>query len=108
MKFQINTLYTLEALIEIVKNKSDRHFDKSGKEMYVPGNMYAVYISKFSNSGNMKKYTAVYIGKTVEIDENNEEIYPNVVVENDLELWYSCQNFQDVIDLAYSKKQCFF
>lgn len=101
MKLEINKSYSITALIELVKNKLDREFDDNGKEKYNPENAYYVYISK---DAVLNENSVLYVGKPVEIDDDDNEIYPPEVSRNNLEMCYSDENFQDVIDLAYSQK----
>jgi hypothetical protein len=101
MKLMKNKSYHIEELIEVVKNKLDRDFDKYGKEKYNPGNYYHIYITK---DENLTESSVVYVGETIEVDSDDKEIYPNEVIGNNLESCYSCENFQNVIDLAYEQK----
>jgi hypothetical protein len=79
MKFEINKSYHVADLVEIVRNKSDRDFDKYGKEKYVPENVYDIYIAK---NEKLNTNTVLYVGKPVEVDDDDKEIYPNEVLEN--------------------------
>ena len=101
MRLKIGKSYGIRELIEIVKNKFDRDLDNYGKEKYNPDNYYSVYITK---DETLKENSVVYVGETSEIDDDDNEIYPNEVLENNLEFCYSCENFQAVIDLAYEQK----
>lgn len=101
MKLQLNQSYDIAELIGLVKNKQDRDLDSSGKVKYNRENSYDVYISK---NEKLNEHSILYVGKPVEIDEDDNEIYPKEVVENNLEVCYSAENFQDVIDLAYEQK----
>ena len=75
--------------------------DNSGKAKYNLENSYCVYISK---DEKLNKHSILYVGKPVEIDDDDNEIYPKEVLENNLEMCYSDEDFQDVIDLAYAQK----
>lgn len=101
MKLIKNKSYHVKKLIEIVKNKLDRDFDKYGEEEYNPDNYYYVYITK---DESLNENSVVYVGETSEVDDAGNEIYPNEVLENNLEFCYSFENFQAVIDLAYEQK----
>ena len=102
MKLEINKSYSIAKIIELVKNKLDRDFDIDGNEKYESKNIYDIYISE---NENLNSNTILYVGKPVQIDENDNEIFPKEVLSNNFEFEYSCQNFQDVIDLAYSQKK---
>ena len=101
MKLEINKFYEIWELIELIKKKFDREFYDNGKEKYIAENKYSIYISE---NNKLKENTLIYVGKPVEIDDNDNEIYPNVVLKNNLEFYYSCETLQDVIDLAFSQK----
>ena len=101
MKLKLNQSYNIAELIELVKNKQDRDLDNSGKAKYNLENSYCVYISK---DEKLNKHSILYVGKPVEIDDDDNEIYPKEVLENNLEMCYSDEDFQDVIDLAYAQK----
>lgn len=101
MKLLKNKSYHIKKLIDIVKNKLDRDFDKYGKEKYNPENYYHIYIAK---DENLNESSVVYVGSTIELDKDFNEIYPNDVLKNNLAPFYSHENFQDVIDLAYEQK----
>jgi len=101
MKLEINKSYSIGELIEIVKNKFDRDLDSHRKVKYNYENGYDVYITK---DEDLNENTILYVGKPVEIDDDDNEIYPIEILENNLEFEYSDENFQDVIDLAYSQK----
>ena len=101
MRLEIGKSYSIGELIEIVKNKFDRDLDSYGEEKYNPDNYYSVYITK---DETLKENSIVYVGETSEIDDDDNEIYPIEVLENNLEFCYSCENFQAVIDLAYEQK----
>ncbi|MGK5027223.1 DUF7716 domain-containing protein [Janthinobacterium sp. RB2R34] len=101
MKLDIGRSYGVKELVEIVKNKADRDFDQNGKERYIPENLYDVYIAE---NEELNANSMLYVGPCVEIDANDNKVYPDHVLKNHLEFHYSCQNFQDVIDLAYSQK----
>lgn len=93
MKLFKNKSYHIKKLIDIVKNKLDREFDKYGKEKFNPDDYYHIYITKYES---LNENSIVYVG--------DNEIYPNEVLENNLESCYSCENFQNVLDLAYEQK----
>lgn len=101
MKLIKNKSYSFPALFELVKNKLDRDFDINEKEKYIRENIYDIYVAK---DEKLNENTTLYVGEPVEIDDDDNEVYPQEVVENNLEFYYSCQNFQDVIDLAYTQK----
>lgn len=101
MKLEISRSYGVRELIDIVKNKADRDFDQNGKEKYIPENLYDVYLAE---NAALTASSVLYVGKCVDIDVNDNKIYPEEVLKNHLEFHYSCQNFQDVIDLAHSQK----
>ena len=102
MKLEVGRTYGVKELVDIVKNKGDRDFDQDGKERYIPANLYDVYIAEHAE---LTADSVLYVGQCVEIDVNDNTIYPEEVLKNHLEFHYSCQNFQDVIDLAYSQKK---
>lgn len=101
MKLIKNKTYHIKELIDMVKNKSDRDFDIYGKEKYIPENNYHIYIAKVEI---LNENSVVFVGDSIKIDEDDNEIYPNEVLENNTEPCYSCENFQDVIDLAFEQK----
>jgi hypothetical protein len=101
MKLEINKPYRISELIEIVKSKFDRDFDGNGKEKYISENLYDIYIAE---NQDLNEETVLFVGETVKIDDEDNEIYPDEVLEKKFEMFFSCQNFQDIIDLAYSQK----
>jgi len=98
---EIGRFYAVETLIDIVKNKADRKFDNNNREMYDRPLLYNIYIAE---GADLETGIDVYVGKTLEVDENDNEIYPEDVQKLCLEFCYACQTFQDVIDLEYKQK----
>ncbi|MEJ8852793.1 hypothetical protein WKW82_39815 [Variovorax rhizosphaerae] len=46
----------------------------------------------------------VFVIETVGFDDGDNEVYPANVKANNLELGYSRDHFQDVVDLAFKQK----
>ena len=101
MKFRINKTYSLSQLTEVVKNKLDRSYDPNGNEKYIPENIYDIYISR---NESLNQNSILYVGESVKVDEKLNEIYPKEVIANGYEFHYSCQNFQDIIELVFKHK----
>jgi len=57
---------------------------------------YAIYTE--SNRDNIDADTVFYIDETVEVDENDTEIYPTFVQENKLEIYFLGFQVADIID----------
>ena len=91
MKFKYKT-YKIEDFIDIVKRKIDR------VEGYDPDYYYNIYGN--DEGRGFVPGMQIYVGDTVEVNDDDEEIYPPEVIERKLSSLYSCGTFQDVIDLA--------
>jgi hypothetical protein len=89
MDIKKRTALSLSELIELVKNKQDR------------STRYAIY---GVDSGKMLANAKYYLDDPVFVNDDDEEVFPKFVVDNGLDLIYSSERFQDVVDLAYRQK----
>lgn len=85
-----NRTYLLSQFIHIVKHKEDR------SKSYSPLYNYAIYAIDDSIRADLK----IYVGDPIEVNDNEEEIYP--IAATAANMWYLCsdENIQDVVDLA--------
>jgi len=90
-----NKTWILSDFIKFVQAKNDRALQ------YDPGYYYSIYVPEKAHS--LSSEMMVYIGDTSEIDDDDNEIYPLEVREMNFWFGYSCDNFQDVIDLAFKQ-----
>lgn len=88
-EFKLEQYFLIEDLIELVKAKVERN------------TYYAVY-SK--DGDDFAPGEEIFIDKTVQADDDDNEIYPPAVLRNALTFAYSGQQFQDVVDLAFKQK----
>ncbi|MDN7877702.1 DUF7716 domain-containing protein [Burkholderia aenigmatica] len=88
--------FTLAEFIAVVRAKAER------RERYDPAWLYDVY-GKDGDAALHPQQT-IYIGDTVQVDDEDREIYPERVAELGYVFQYSCEHFQDVVDLAYRQK----
>lgn len=88
-----NKTYSLGEFIDIVKHKQER------STSYDPQYQYALYAVEADLTAALE----VYVGAPVEVNDDEEEIYPDYVVSHNM--WYLCsdENIQDVVDLAVSQ-----
>ncbi|ALK30272.1 DUF7716 domain-containing protein [Burkholderia plantarii] len=86
----VNSYYKIDDLIEIVKNKEDRD------------SIYMVYVP--DGTDDLSVGMQVYVGDVPDFDEDDNEVFPDFVGNNGLEVGYRRDQFQDVIDLAYRQK----
>ena len=90
--------YTIEDFIDLVKMKLDRL-----AEGYDPDYLYDVY--GISNSDSKFRIgSQIYIADTPDFDDDDNEIRPAEVQLLGLSYMYSCDHFQDVVDLAFKQK----
>lgn len=89
--------YAIADFIKIVQNKQDR-LDK-----YDPDYLYSVY-GKYASDDDFDVNSQIYIGDTPDFDDDDNEVYPKEATDLGLSLLYSCDHFQDVVDLAYKQK----
>ncbi|OXB09722.1 hypothetical protein B0A81_06215 [Flavobacterium plurextorum] len=87
-----NKTWVLSDFIKFVQEKKDR------SQNYNAAYYYDIYTA--DNNESLSAETIIYVGETVEVDDNANEIFPNIVTEMNYWFEYSCSNFQDVIDLA--------
>ena len=92
-----NNFYYIEEFIDFVKSKKDRL--KSYDRCF----MYDIYTEN-KTPQKIHSKMKVYVGETPTFDEDDNEVYPEDVRELGLTFLYSCDNFQDVVDLAYKQK----
>ncbi len=59
----------------------------------------------YSKKVNFQPDQICFIDKYPEINEDDEEVFPNFVVENDLELFYYGQQFEDVLFNVMEQKE---
>lgn len=93
-----NKYYSIEDFIEIVKQKKDR------SEKYDPTYHYEIYCASDKDDVIIQGM-AIYVGDGSTVDGNYIETYPEFVSLFKLSPFYSSENFQDVIDLAFNQKK---
>ena len=89
--------YQIDDFISLVKEKRDRAVG------YNRAYLYDVYSPDF-NGDAFQKGQAIYVGDTVQADDDGNETYPDDVQKLGYVFLYSCENFQAVVDLAYKQK----
>ncbi|WLE64151.1 hypothetical protein GIY62_35420 (plasmid) [Burkholderia plantarii] len=89
--------YPIEDFIQIVRDKRDR----SAK--YDRNFLYDVY-GKEEDDDRLHVGQYIFVSDTVQVNDDDEEIYPDDVKENGLTFLYSGENFQAVVDLAVKQK----
>ncbi|KVQ18669.1 hypothetical protein [Burkholderia cepacia] len=91
-----NRTFTLADFIAVVRAKAER------PESYDPAWQYDVY----GNDGDADwcPRQTIYIGDKVQVDDDDRERYPARVTELGYVFRYSCEHFQDVVDLACRQK----
>ncbi|CDL82249.1 DUF7716 domain-containing protein [Xenorhabdus szentirmaii] len=57
-----------------------------------------------ANDEKLKKDGNYYIAAFPDVDDNDEEVYPQIVVKNKLHYLYSGQQLADVIDTVLAQK----
>ncbi|VWB48471.1 DUF7716 domain-containing protein [Burkholderia lata] len=91
-----NRTFKLAEFIAVVRAKAER------REGYDPAWLYDVYGE--DGDAQLRPHHTIYIGDTVQVDDEKREIYPEKVAELGYVFQYSCEHFQDVVDLAYRQK----
>lgn len=91
-----NKEYQVEDFIALVREKRDRTVG------YDKAYLYDVY-GDDSDDGFRPGMT-IYVGDTVQADDDGEEFYPAQVNDLGYSFLYSGENFQAVVDLAYRQK----
>jgi len=81
---------TVRELIQMLRTK--KHY----------GEHYNVYGT--GDGENVDLSTYCYIADPQEVTDDDEEIFPAFVVENDLELWFYSEILEDVLDNAVMQK----
>ncbi|MDO5625957.1 MAG: hypothetical protein Q4G71_14870 [Pseudomonadota bacterium] len=84
MEFKIGRDFVWRDLITLVKAKADRQLN------------YDVYGKSFYFSAN----DLCRVDRPIDVNDSDEEIYPNTVVATGLTFLVSAENLQDVIDHA--------
>lgn len=87
-----NKTWILSDFIKLVQAKKDRSLQ------YDSSYYYSVYVP--DNVDSFSAEMIVYIGDTSEIDDDDNETYPAEVLKMNFWFGYSCDTFQDVVDLA--------
>lgn len=72
-----NKTYLVQDFLEFVKGKKER------SNTYDVTYCYVVY----SKSGDVGLLDDLYIGDVIEVDDDDQEIYPDIVVENGFEYY---------------------
>ncbi len=85
-----NKHYQIEEFFNLVKNKQER------SERYDPSFIYSIY----TKTESLELGDQIFVGDTSDLDDNDNEIFPDFVVSNGYEYYCSDENIQDVIDLA--------
>lgn len=88
--FEINQMYLLETLIQLVRGKADR------------AHAYAIYTA--AGVERLTPGLSVFVGEMSSVDDDDHETFPDNVTGMGYEFGYSAENFQDVVDLAVSQK----
>lgn len=88
-------IYRIEDFIPLVKSKNDR------SEKYDRSFLYDVY---GEDTGELQLGQSIFVGDTVQVDDNDEETYPKEVSDRGYAFLYSGENFQAVVDLAFKQK----
>lgn len=83
-------VYALADFLVMVKHQEERSTN------YDPTFCYALY----SKTDVVALHDEVYIGDPVDFDEDDHEVFPPFVVENDFQYYCSDENIQDVVDHA--------
>lgn len=85
-----NKVYKIEDFINLVKEKKERvpHYNLDY--------CYDIYIQ----NNALKLHSEIYVGDSVEVNDDDEEIYPEFAIKNGYHYFCSDQNVQDVVDLA--------
>ena len=87
--FELTQLISIEDLIELVKARKDR----------------TVYYDVYTKNGDdFSLEENVFIDTTVQVDDNDKEIYPSTVSNRKFRFAYSGEQLQDVVDLAVKQK----
>ncbi len=86
---KLNKKYTLEQIILYMKDEGLRNDN------------FCLYGETDTDLILEKSY---YVADYPDINDEDEEVYPDVVVNNNLEFLYAGQQFADVIDVALNKK----
>lgn len=88
-QFKLSQLISIEDLIELVKARKDR----------------TIYYDVYSKSGDdFFPEETVFIDSSVQVDDDDKEIYPPAVVNGKFRFAYSGEQFQDVVDLTMRQK----
>ena len=87
---ELNKFYLIEDFIELVCQEKDR----------------GIYYSVYAPQGTQKLSSgmSLFIGEQSSFDDDDNEIVPEVVVSQGLEMCYSDERFQDVVRLAFKQK----
>lgn len=92
-----NKKYLLEDFISVVRDKRDRSVG------YDRACLYDVY-GDDSDGDIFHAGQTIYVGDTVQANDDDKEVYPEEVNRLGYAFLYSGENFQAVIDLAYRQK----
>lgn len=88
-KFELSQLILIEDLIEFVKARKDR----------------TIYYDVYSKNGDdFFPEETVFVDSSVQVDDDDKEIYPSAVLNRKFRFAYSGEQFQDVVDLAVKQK----
>ena len=92
-----NKEYRIDDFIALVREKRDRAVG------YNIAYLYDIYGDDSDDEGFRAGMT-LYIGDTVQADDNGQEFYPPAINDLGYVFLYSGENFQAVVDLAYRQK----
>ena len=87
-------LYFIEDFIRLVKQKAER------SEQYDRSFFYAIYAKEDTFALGQK----ILVSDTVNVLDDDSEIYPDDVIAHHFSYQCSSENIQDVIDLAIQQK----
>ena len=85
-----NKVYKIEDFINLVKEKKER----------LPNYDFEYCYAVYAKNDNVEIHDEVFIGNSIDFDENDNEVYPEFVITNGFHYFCSDQNIQDVVDLA--------
>lgn len=87
---------------EIINEIKKVYFERGAKALYQDGN-WCVYVLEEDIYPNLN--TECYIDEWPDVTDDDEEIYPEFIDNNNYKLAYTCEMIQDVIISALSRKE---
>lgn len=80
----------------------DRGRDRSRQKKKDVGAIYMINVPQ--DPDNLRPGMKMYVGDVPDFDDDDNQVPPESVVALGLEIGYTCEHFQDVIDSAYKHK----